>query len=65
MTATSMQGDRPPSRVRHTWRSLRRGALVETVTTDATGRAHVVQMCQECGGTDLLDRIRADRQRAR
>ena len=47
MTATSMQGDRPPSRVRHTWRCLRRGALVEVVKEDATGHARIVEQCQD------------------
>ena len=61
MTAATMQGDRPPSRVRHTWRCVRRGPTVEVVRTDPTGRARVVAMCQECGGTDLLDRIHAER----
>jgi hypothetical protein len=55
-----MQGDRPPSRVRHSWRCVRRGPLVETVKTDATGRGHVVEQCQECGADDLLDRIRTE-----
>jgi hypothetical protein len=59
MTAASMQGDpRPPDRVRHSWRCTRRGALVETVRTDAAGLARVVTMCQECGATDLLARLR-------
>ena len=61
MTPAPWQGTRPPSRVRHTWRCTRRGALVETVKEDATGRARVVAMCQECGGSDVLDRIHAER----
>jgi hypothetical protein len=59
MTAT-WEGDRPRSRVKHTWRCTQRGALVETVHTDATGRARVCEQCTECGGTDLLDRIRTE-----
>jgi hypothetical protein len=62
MTATSMQGDRPPSRVRHGWRCVKRGPLFETVRTDATGRARVVEQCQECGHDDMTERIRAERQ---
>ena len=48
--------DRP--RIRHGWRCTRHGATVEVVKQDATGRARVVDMCQECGGTDLLDQVR-------
>jgi hypothetical protein len=58
VTAATMQGDRPPSRVWHSWRCVKRGPLLETVKTDAIGRAHVCQMCAECGGTDLVDRLR-------
>jgi hypothetical protein len=28
------------------------------VKEDATGRARVVEMCQECGHDDMLDRVR-------
>jgi hypothetical protein len=62
MTATSMQGNRPPSKVRHGWRCLRRGPLVETIRRDVTGRAHAVEECVECGGTDLAERLRAERE---
>jgi ribosomal protein L44E len=62
MTTTSMQGDRRPDRVRHSWRCVRRGPLVEVVRTDPTGRARVVSMCQECGHDDLPERILAERQ---
>jgi hypothetical protein len=61
MTATTMQGDRPPSKVRHGWRCAKRGPLVEAIRRDSTGRAHVVEECAECGGSDLLDRLRAER----
>jgi hypothetical protein len=64
MTATTMQGDRPPSRVRHTWRCVKRGPLVEAIKRDITGRAHRVEQCVECGGTDLAERLRADRGRS-
>jgi hypothetical protein len=40
-----------------------RGPLVETVKTDAIGRAHVVEMCAECGGDDLAERVRAEVER--
>jgi hypothetical protein len=60
MTARSMLPDRPPSRVRHSWRCVRRGPLVETVKQDAAGHGHVVEQCQECGAHDLLDRIRTE-----
>jgi hypothetical protein len=61
MTATSMLPDKPPSRVRHSWRCAKHGPLLETVKTDATGRAHVVEQCVECGGTDLTERLRTER----
>jgi len=57
MTATSMLPDKPPSRVRHSWRCVKRGPLVETVRTDPTGRARVVEQCQECGHDDLAERV--------
>jgi hypothetical protein len=41
---------------------VKRGPLLETVKTDATGRAHVVEMCVECGADDLVDRVRAERE---
>ena len=62
MTATTMQGDRQPSRVRHGWRCVKRGPVFETVKIDATGRAHVVEMCVECGHDDLVDRVRTERE---
>jgi hypothetical protein len=63
MTATSMQGDRRPTRVRHTWKCTQRhGTVVETVKPDPTGQQRVCAMCTECGGEDLLDRVRAERQ---
>jgi hypothetical protein len=62
MTSTSMLPDKPPSRVRHTWRCVKRGPLLETVKTDASGRAHVVEQCVECGGDDLAERVRAERE---
>jgi hypothetical protein len=61
-TAATMQGDHPPTRVKHTWRCTQRSVLVETVRTDALGRGHVVLMCQQCGGDDLADRLRAERE---
>jgi hypothetical protein len=63
MTAKSMLPDRPPSRVKHSWRCVHRGPLLETVKTDATGRAHVCHQCVECGGDDLVDRVRAEAER--
>ena len=62
MTPAPWQGNRPPSRVRHGWRCVKRGPLLETVKTDATGRAHVVEMCVECGHDDLVDRVRTERE---
>ena len=53
MTAKSMLPDKPPSKVQRTWRCVKRGPLLETVKHDATGRAHVVEQCAECGGDDL------------
>ena len=50
---------RPPDRVRHSWRCTRRGPLLETAKTDATGRARVCQMWAECGGDDLAARCRS------
>jgi hypothetical protein len=37
-----------------------RGPTAEVVTTDATGRARVVEQCQSCGGTGLEQRLRDD-----
>jgi hypothetical protein len=44
---------------------VKRGPTVETITTDAAGHGHVVEQCQECGGTDLLDRIHTDHEHER
>ena len=63
MTATDWP-PRPPDRVRHRWTCARRGALVEVVKQDATGRARVVEQCQECGCDDLTDRVRAAHEEA-
>ena len=59
MIAASMLPDKPPSRVRHSWRCVHRGPVVETIKRDVTGRAHVVEQCQECGHDDLEHRLRA------
>jgi hypothetical protein len=56
--AQSMLPDRPPSRVRHSWRCVRRGPLLETVRRLPTGEAVVVEQCAECHGDDLADRLR-------
>ena len=56
----SMLPDRLPSRVKHSWRCVHRGPLVETTRRDATGVVRVVERCQECGGTDLVERVRAE-----
>jgi hypothetical protein len=40
----------------------KRGPLLETVKTDTTGRAHVVEQCAECGGDDLAGRVRTERE---
>jgi hypothetical protein len=58
MTTTTWQGDRPPSRVRHSWRCVKRGPLLETVRRLPTGEAVVVEQCGECQGSDLADRLR-------
>lgn len=51
---------RPATRIRHSWKCTRRGATIETVRTDPTGRARIVEQCTECGHDDLLDRIRTE-----
>jgi hypothetical protein len=58
MTARSMLPDKPPSRVRHSWRCVKRGPLLETVRRLPTGEAVVVEQCGECQGSDLADRLR-------
>jgi hypothetical protein len=63
MTATTMQGDRPPDRVVHSWRCTRRSPVVETVKPDSTGRKRVVSQCTECGHDDMPERIRAEADR--
>jgi hypothetical protein len=60
MTPAPWQGTRPPDRTRHGLRCVRRGPVVETVIADSTGRKRVVSQCQECGGTDLEHRLRAE-----
>jgi hypothetical protein len=60
--ATSMLPDKLPSRVRHSWRCVRRGPLLETVRRLPTGEAVVVEQCGECHGDDLADRLRAERE---
>jgi hypothetical protein len=63
MTAT-WQGDRPRSRVRHSWKCTQRhGTVVETVKPDPAGQQRVCSMCTECGGTDMLERIRTEAER--
>jgi hypothetical protein len=62
MTATSMLPDKPPSRVRHGWRCVKRGPLLETVRRLPTGEAVVVEQCGECQGTDLEHRLSAERE---
>ena len=58
MTARSMLPDKPPSKVRHRWRCVKRGPLLETVRRLPTGEAVVVEQCDECQGSDLADRLR-------
>ena len=60
MTAATMQGSRPPSRVRHSWRCLRRGPLLETVRRLPNGEAVAVEQCAECQGDDLEHRLRVE-----
>jgi hypothetical protein len=61
MTAT-WQGDRPRSRIRHTWRCTQRhGTVVETAKLDPAGQQRVCAMCTECGGTDVEQRLRDER----
>jgi hypothetical protein len=55
---------RPATRIRHSWRSTRHGATIETVRTDPTGLARIVEQCQECGCDDLTDRVRAAHEEA-
>jgi hypothetical protein len=63
MTARSMLPEKPPSKVRHSWRCVPRGPTTEVVTTDATGRARVVEQCRTCGGTDIEEhRLRVERE---
>jgi hypothetical protein len=58
-----MQGGQRPSRVRPTWRCTQRhGTVVETVKPDPAGQPRVCSMCTVCGGTDLLERLRAARE---
>jgi len=52
----------PGPRIRHGWRCTRTGAVVETARQDVLGRGHVVSMCTECDGTDLVDRVRTERE---
>ena len=62
MTAASMLPDKPPSRVRHSWRCTRRGPVLKTVRTDPIGQARVCEQCVECGGSDLEHRLSAERE---
>ena len=61
MTATSMLPDKPPSRVRHSWRCVKRGPLLESTRRDDNGVARVVERCAECGHDDLADRLSDER----
>jgi hypothetical protein len=62
MIATAL-AERPPFRVRHTWRCHREGPYAEQTRTLAHGRILVVIACAECGGSDLTDRVHAERRR--
>lgn len=58
MTATSMQGDKPPSKVRHSWRCSRQAPVVETMKPHpTTGQMIVVSQCQGCGCDDMDSRL--------
>ena len=59
-TPAPWQGTRPPDRIRHSWRCVRRGPVVETVVADSTGRKRVVSQCAECGHDDMVERIAAE-----
>jgi hypothetical protein len=59
MTARSMLPDKPPPKVRNSWRCVRRGPLVEVVRRLPSGDALVVLRCVECDATDLAERVRA------
>jgi hypothetical protein len=58
MTSTDWP-PRPPNRVRHSWR-CRVGPYDEELRELPNRQALVVTVCEECGGTDLLDRIRTE-----
>jgi hypothetical protein len=60
MTPAPWQGEQPRSRVRHGWRCVRRGPVLEVVRRLPNGEALVVSECGECHGDDLVDRLRAE-----
>jgi hypothetical protein len=60
MTTTAL-AERPPFRVRHTWRCHREGPYTEETRALAHGRVLVVIACVACGGSDLTDRVHAER----
>jgi hypothetical protein len=62
MTAASMLPDKPPSRVRHSWRCLTAGPYHDEERELPNGQTLVVTVCDQCNGSDLEHRIRTEQQ---
>jgi hypothetical protein len=62
MTARSMLPDTPPPRVRHGWRCLAAGPYHDEDRELPDREPLVVTVCESCGGDDLVDRLRAERE---
>jgi hypothetical protein len=62
MTAASMLPDTPPPRVKHGWRCLAAGPYRDEQHELANGQKIVVTVCTSCGGSDVTDRARAERE---
>jgi hypothetical protein len=60
MTATSMLPDTPSPRVKHGWRCLAAGPFHDEERELADGRVLTVTVCESCGGSDVLERVRAE-----
>lgn len=45
------------TKIHHSMLCSRTGAVVEMLAPEPTGQCRVVDQCQECGGTDMADRL--------